>query len=104
MRHLLAVMLLVAALLVIASVSAMAAPNPVPGQVISVVGLQPFSPEANYMSLPGYLRWQGGMEMTYLQAVYAVREQGCDPTLSCRDAMTWHGCRPSQYPAPCPHH
>lgn len=24
---------------------------------VSVSGLRPFSPEANYMSLPGYLRW-----------------------------------------------
>ena len=24
---------------------------------VSVSGLTPFSPEANYMSLPGYLRW-----------------------------------------------
>lgn len=55
----------------------------------SVVGLTPFTANANYMSLPGYLRYQAfgadDVWMTRLEAVRAVKAQGCDPTLSIRD-------------------
>lgn len=40
-------------------------------QAPSVAGLTPFSPGANYMSLPGYLRWQIFME----QGTWISREE-----------------------------
>jgi len=48
--------------------------------VPNVQGLRPFTEEARYMSLPGYLRWQyhedTGTWLTYGQAVAYVRQQG----------------------------
>ncbi len=45
----------------------------------AVSGLRPFSPEANYMSLPGYLRWLEfqftGQWMTYAEAARIVQSQ-----------------------------
>lgn len=41
--------------------------------------LKPFAPEANYMSLPGYLRWlefqATGHWLTYAEAVRIVADQ-----------------------------
>lgn len=48
-------------------------------QVPNVANLTPFSTEANYMSLPGYLRWlmfeQTGNWITRAEAVRLVNEQ-----------------------------
>ncbi len=48
-------------------------------QFPNVASLRPFSPEANFMSLPGYLRWlvfqQTGQWITYAEAARVVREQ-----------------------------
>lgn len=48
-------------------------------QVPSVVGLQPFTSETNYMSLPGYLRWQYFLEanvwLSRNEAVALVNQQ-----------------------------
>jgi hypothetical protein len=48
-------------------------------QFPNVSGLTPFSSEANFMSLPGYLRWlvfqQTGQWITYAEAARIVREQ-----------------------------
>jgi hypothetical protein len=48
-------------------------------QFPNVSGLRPFSAEANFMSLPGYLRWlvfqQTGQWITYAEAARVVKEQ-----------------------------
>ena len=48
-------------------------------QVSSVANLEPFSAEANFMSLPGYLRWllfqQNGNWITYQEAARMVQQQ-----------------------------
>lgn len=48
-------------------------------QVPSVANLEPFSAEANFMSLPGYLRWllfqQNGNWITYEEAARMVQQQ-----------------------------
>jgi hypothetical protein len=48
-------------------------------QYPDVSSLKPFSPEANFMSLPGYLRWlifqQTGQWITYAEASRIVQEQ-----------------------------
>jgi hypothetical protein len=70
---LLLALLVVGTLLLISSPPASAAEYP------NVAGAQPFSAAANYMSLPGYLRWQTfreqGMWITYAEAVRIVRAQ-----------------------------
>jgi hypothetical protein len=49
------------------------------GQYPSVANLKPFSAEANYMSLPGYLRYlvfqQTGQWLTRAEAVRIVNQQ-----------------------------
>ena len=61
-------------LLVLASAPAGAQQYP------NVANLQPFSPQANYMSLPGYLRWQvfrdTGTWLSREEATRIVAEQG----------------------------
>lgn len=48
-------------------------------QYPNVSRLEPFSPEANFMSLPGYLRWvvfqQAGQWITYAEAERIVKQQ-----------------------------
>jgi len=48
-------------------------------EVPSVANLEPFSAEANFMSLPGYLRWllfqQNGNWITYQEAARMVQQQ-----------------------------
>lgn len=48
-------------------------------QYPNVSNLRPFSPEAQFMSLPGYLRWlafqQTGQWITYAEAARIVRQQ-----------------------------
>lgn len=48
-------------------------------QYPNVSNLKPFSPEANFMSLPGYLRWvvfqQTAQWITYAEAARIVRQQ-----------------------------
>ena len=65
--------------------------------VANVSGLAPFTAETNYMSLPGYLRYEGFKAdktwMTRLDAVREVKIQHADPTLGCWDAMVLNGCR-----------
>lgn len=50
------------------------------GEYPNVANLQPFSPEANYMSVPGYLRWEvfrsQGMWLSYAEARRIVIAQG----------------------------
>jgi hypothetical protein len=51
--------------------------------VADVTGLVAFTTEANYMSLPGYLRWQYFIDhqewITMLEAFLAVKAQGINP-------------------------
>lgn len=67
------------------------------GQGPNVASLQPFTAEANYMSLPGCYRAGVFTEtnewITRLEAVKAVKSQGADPTLGCLDAKKLNGCR-----------
>lgn len=48
-------------------------------QYPNVSTLRPFSPEANFMSLPGYLRWvvfqQTAQWITYAEAARIVKQQ-----------------------------
>jgi hypothetical protein len=67
-------------ILVLASVLLAAAIAPAfAQQVPSVSNLEPFSAEANFMSLPGYLRWllfqQNGNWITYQEAARMVQQQ-----------------------------
>ncbi len=54
-------------------------PVPQTGRFPQVTGLAPFSPETNYMSLPGYLRWVNyqiaGSWIGYHEAARIVKEQ-----------------------------
>jgi len=97
MRYLVLTLLVVLLLAAFAPLAMATTEGEASSDAISVVGLQPFTAETNYMSLPGYMRHEGfkadGKWMTRLEAVRAVKEQGCDPTLSCRDAMVLNGCR-----------
>lgn len=57
-----------------------AAPQPVSAaEYPDVAGLQPFTAAANYMSLPGYLRWQNfreeGFWISYAEARRIVQTQ-----------------------------
>ncbi|MDQ3815919.1 MAG: hypothetical protein M3347_18575 [Armatimonadota bacterium] len=56
------------------------APAQAQTEMPKVSGLTPFTQEANYMSLPGYLRWQHllktGQWLSRDAAVQAVRDQG----------------------------
>ena len=51
-----------------------------PGQVPTVSNLKPFSAEADFMSLPGYLRYlmhqATGQWVTYAEATRVVKQQG----------------------------
>ena len=51
-----------------------------PGQVPTVSNLKPFSAEADYMSLAGYLRYlmyqQTNQWVTYAEATRVVKQQG----------------------------
>jgi hypothetical protein len=68
------VMLVVTSLLIGAAIAPALAQ-----QVPSVSNLEPFSAEANFMSLPGYLRWllfqQNGSWITYQEAARMVQQQ-----------------------------
>ena len=54
--------------------------NVSPGQVPTVSNLKPFSAEADYMSLAGYLRYlmhqATGQWVTYAEATRVVKQQG----------------------------
>ncbi len=54
--------------------------QPSPGQVPTVSNLKPFSPEADFMSLAGYLRYlmhqATGQWVTYAEATRVVKQQG----------------------------
>lgn len=67
-------------LALIALVSAFAAPQAQAQTYPDVSKLTPFTPECNYMSVPGYLRWQyllsSGRWISREQAVEQVRQQG----------------------------
>jgi hypothetical protein len=58
----------------------MTQPGTTTGQFPTVSNLKPFSAEADYMSLPGYLRYlmyqQTGRWLTYAEAHRAVMQQG----------------------------
>lgn len=58
---------------------------------VSVKGLTPFTPPANYMSLPGYLRWRymlsSGRWISRQEAVNAVTNQGLSARL---DSTQWY--------------
>ncbi len=55
-------------------------PGGSPGQVPTVSNLKRFSPEADYMSLAGYLRYlmhqATGQWVTYAEATRVVKQQG----------------------------
>jgi hypothetical protein len=62
---------------------------------VTVKGLTPFTPPANFMSLPGYLRWRylidGGRWISRAEAVNAVHDQGLSARL---DPTDWrHAAR-----------
>lgn len=65
---------------VAAAVSLFAAPRAEAQEYPSVAGLTAFTPEANFMSLPGYLRWRHfqatGQWISRDEAVQAARAQG----------------------------
>lgn len=75
----------VLAVLVALLVGALVNVSPAQAQVnaADVAQLTPFTPEANYMSLPGYLRWQVFVEegrwITMLQALRQIKAQGINP-------------------------
>ncbi|HET8999058.1 MAG TPA: hypothetical protein VFP86_05380 [bacterium] len=54
--------------------------QPSPGQVPTVSNLKPFSAEADFMSLAGYLRYlmhqATGQWVTYAEATRVVKQQG----------------------------
>lgn len=60
-----------------------------------VTAITPFTAEANFMSLPGYLRYDifkgTGAWITRLEAVRSVKAQGADPTLSEHDMNVLNG-------------
>lgn len=81
MRKAFALIVSVAALFaVISGVAFAQSTQPSPGQVPTVSNLKPFSPEADFMSLAGYLRYlmhqATGQWVTYAEATRVVRQQG----------------------------
>lgn len=74
MRHRAIIMLMLTVLVLAGAIAPVFAQ-----QVPHVASLTPFSPEANFMSLPGYLRWllfqQTGNWITYQEAARMVQEQ-----------------------------
>lgn len=98
MRHMFATIVSVAALVAVFSGAAFAQTYPVqtppatqpsqpgtgqsvsPGQVPTVSNLKPFSAEADFMSLAGYLRYlmhqATGQWVTYAEATRVVKQQG----------------------------
>jgi len=82
MRKLIMTFAGIAVLLAMASSAALAqTPAPAPaGEFPKVSSLKAFAAEANFMSLPGYLRYlmhqQTGQWLTYAEASRAVRQQG----------------------------
>lgn len=69
-------------LLALFAVGALALMAPAPASAAeypNVAGMQAFTAASNYMSLPGYLRWQTfreqGMWITYAEAVRIVHAQ-----------------------------
>lgn len=71
---------LLAAVLALTFASPMAAQAQSNSEYPFVANLEPFSPEANYMSLPGYLRYlvyeQDGIWLSRSEAVAIVDSQG----------------------------
>ena len=67
----------------VAVASLFAAPSAQAQEYPSVSGLTAFTPEANFMSLPGYLRWKHfqatGQWISRDEAVQAVAAQGATP-------------------------
>ncbi len=69
-------------ILVAVGVVMMVAPQPASaqGEYPNVANIQPFSAQANYMSLPGYLRWVTWRDqktwLTYAEATRIVVAQG----------------------------
>ena len=63
--------------------SLFAAPRVEAQEYPSVAGLVAFTPEANFMSLPGFLRWKHfqatGQWISRDEAVKAVQDQGANP-------------------------
>jgi hypothetical protein len=75
--------------LLLVAIGALIALTPQPvsaAEYPNVVGTQPFSAAANFMSLPGYLRWQTfreqGLWITYAEAARIVRAQEKDQGLA----------------------
>lgn len=70
-------------LLMVVGLAAAMAPPPAAaqegGQYANVAGLQPWSPETNFMSLAGYLRWmtfkEQGVWLSMAEAKRIVAEQ-----------------------------
>lgn len=73
-------LIIVAFVAAAAVVGLFAAPSAQAQQYPDVSNLTAFTPEANYMSLPGYLRWQHyratGQWISRDEAVQAARGQG----------------------------
>lgn len=71
---------IIALALAIATAAAIAAPSAQAQNYPSVSGLTAFTPECNYMSKPGYLRYryfvQSGEFISYEQALQIVQGQG----------------------------
>ena len=71
---------IVAGLIAAAIIAALAVPHAQAQTYPTVSGIRPFSPEANYMSLPGYLRMryyqQSGQWISREAAVQSVTDQG----------------------------
>jgi len=71
--------------------AALVTPSGAQVNVAEIAQLEPFSPEANYMSLPGYLRWQifkeEGRWISRLEAVREIKRAGGDPTVTYKDTI-----------------
>lgn len=80
----------IAPLLLVALMSLLSASRAQAQNYVNVKGLTPFTPPANFMSLPGYLRWRyifdSGRWLSRLEAETAVRDQGVSARL---DPTNW---------------
>ena len=74
--------LVVLAVAGMALIGALTAPQAQAQEFPDCAGKTPFTPEANFMSIPGWLRWQyllsSGRWVSHDQAVQVARDKGCN--------------------------
>jgi hypothetical protein len=80
---------IVASLLLAGWMGVISAPGAQAANYVRVKELKAFTPPANYMSLPGYVRWRffldNGRWISRAEADGAVRDQGASAMLPTRD-------------------